>query len=125
MAASKSFLFEQDDSLKYSNAHKRGDFHIHDLDFYGKTLTCVPDFEYTLIRDSGANVCRVSFNFFNELLEHSQKVKTLDGYELLMTDSYQVFGRTGWTKINKVMRPMLNPTRIYFVLIYNRDAHFI
>lgn len=24
-----------------SQAHQRGDFHIHDLDFYGKTLTCV------------------------------------------------------------------------------------
>ena len=116
-AASKSFYLNRMIPENMANAHKRGDFHIHDLDFYGKTLTCVPDFEYTLIRDSGGNVCRVSFNFFNELLDqNSEKVKTLDGYELLMTDSYQVFGRTGWTKINKVMRRMLNPDENLFCI---------
>ena len=26
---------------EFSQAHQEGDLHIHDLDFYGKTLTCI------------------------------------------------------------------------------------
>ncbi|HWR43247.1 anaerobic ribonucleoside-triphosphate reductase [Sporomusa sp.] len=40
-AASKSFYLNRLIPEKYAQAHVKGDYHIHDLDFYGKTLTCV------------------------------------------------------------------------------------
>jgi ribonucleoside-triphosphate reductase (formate) len=40
-AASKSYYLNRMIPENISSAHKRGDLHIHDLDFYGKTLTCV------------------------------------------------------------------------------------
>ncbi|MBP2639929.1 MAG: nrdD [Firmicutes bacterium] len=40
-AASKSYYLNRLIPEKLSIAHRRGDIHIHDLDFYGKTLTCV------------------------------------------------------------------------------------
>ena len=40
-AASKAYYLNRLIPEKFSNAHTSGDIHIHDLDFYGKTLTCV------------------------------------------------------------------------------------
>jgi len=40
-AASKTYYLSRLISEEFSRAHKRGDIHIHDLDFYCKTLTCV------------------------------------------------------------------------------------
>jgi len=40
-AASKKFYLTRLIPEEMSQAHLRGDIHIHDLDFYGKTLTCV------------------------------------------------------------------------------------
>ncbi|MDL2281412.1 anaerobic ribonucleoside-triphosphate reductase, partial [Selenomonadales bacterium OttesenSCG-928-I06] len=40
-AASKSYYLNKVINEKFANAHKSGDIHIHDLDFYGKTLTCL------------------------------------------------------------------------------------
>jgi ribonucleoside-triphosphate reductase len=40
-AASKAYYLNRLIPENMANAHKRGDIHIHDLDFYGKTLTCV------------------------------------------------------------------------------------
>ncbi|BBB93246.1 MAG TPA: anaerobic ribonucleoside-triphosphate reductase [Methylomusa anaerophila] len=40
-AASKAYYLTRLIPDKISQAHMRGDFHIHDLDFYGKTLTCI------------------------------------------------------------------------------------
>ena len=40
-AASKAYYLNRLIPEKFSNAHISGDIHIHDLDFYGKTLTCV------------------------------------------------------------------------------------
>ncbi|MGL5514898.1 MAG: anaerobic ribonucleoside-triphosphate reductase, partial [Sporomusa sp.] len=40
-AASKAFYLNRLIPEKFSKAHIKGDYHIHDLDFYGKTLTCV------------------------------------------------------------------------------------
>ena len=40
-AASKAYYLNRLIPEKMSAAHSRGDIHIHDLDFYGKTLTCV------------------------------------------------------------------------------------
>lgn len=40
-AASKKYYLTRLISEDFSLAHQRGDMHIHDLDFYGKTLTCV------------------------------------------------------------------------------------
>jgi ribonucleoside-triphosphate reductase len=40
-AASKAYYLNRLIPEEMSAAHKRGDIHIHDLDFYGKTLTCV------------------------------------------------------------------------------------
>ncbi|MHB8156898.1 MAG: anaerobic ribonucleoside-triphosphate reductase, partial [Desulfocucumaceae bacterium] len=40
-AASKKFYLTRLIPEDMSQAHLRGDIHIHDLDFYGKTLTCV------------------------------------------------------------------------------------
>ncbi len=109
-AASKKYYLTRLIPEEMSQAHTRGDIHIHDLDFYGKTLTCVPDFEYTLIRDNQGDVRRVSFDFFNKLMSLNQEqVKRLEGYELLPVSGYQILGRTGWTKIEKVMRRRLAP----------------
>ncbi len=40
-AASKTYYLSRLIPEEFSNAHRRGEIHIHDLDFYGKTLTCV------------------------------------------------------------------------------------
>ncbi|EGO63215.1 anaerobic ribonucleoside triphosphate reductase [Acetonema longum DSM 6540] len=40
-AASKAYYLNRLIPEHIAMAHKRGDLHIHDLDFYGKTLTCV------------------------------------------------------------------------------------
>jgi anaerobic ribonucleoside-triphosphate reductase len=40
-AASKRYYLSRLIPEEMSQAHTDGDFHIHDLDFYGKTLTCV------------------------------------------------------------------------------------
>lgn len=40
-AASKKYYLTRLIPEDMSHAHLRGDIHIHDLDFYGKTLTCV------------------------------------------------------------------------------------
>lgn len=40
-AASKSYYLTRMIPEEMANAHREGDIHIHDLDFYGKTLTCV------------------------------------------------------------------------------------
>ncbi|CUH94279.1 hypothetical protein P22_0345 [Propionispora sp. 2/2-37] len=40
-AASKAYYLNRLIPEKIAQAHLRGDIHIHDLDFYGKTLTCV------------------------------------------------------------------------------------
>lgn len=40
-AASKKYYLTRLIPEEMSHAHTRGDIHIHDLDFYGKTLTCI------------------------------------------------------------------------------------
>ena len=40
-AASKTYYLSRLIPDEFSRAHKAGDIHIHDLDFYSKTLTCV------------------------------------------------------------------------------------
>lgn len=40
-AASREYYLNRVIPEDMSNAHKRGDIHIHDLDFYGKTLNCL------------------------------------------------------------------------------------
>jgi len=40
-AASKAYYLNRLIPEKMAQAHLRGDIHIHDLDFYGKTLTCL------------------------------------------------------------------------------------
>ena len=40
-AASKAYYLNRLIPEKMSRAHTTGDIHIHDLDFYGKTLTCI------------------------------------------------------------------------------------
>lgn len=40
-AASKTFYLSRMIPEEFSDAHRRGDIHIHDLDFYAKTLTCI------------------------------------------------------------------------------------
>lgn len=40
-AASKKYYLTRLIPEEMSQAHSRGDMHIHDLDFYGKTLTCI------------------------------------------------------------------------------------
>jgi anaerobic ribonucleoside-triphosphate reductase len=40
-AASRSYYLSRLIPEEFSLAHRRGDIHIHDLDFYAKTLTCV------------------------------------------------------------------------------------
>ncbi|NLW45402.1 MAG: anaerobic ribonucleoside-triphosphate reductase [Syntrophomonadaceae bacterium] len=40
-AASKQYYLDRLIPPEFSNAHRQGDIHIHDLDFYGKTLNCI------------------------------------------------------------------------------------
>lgn len=40
-AASKAYYLNRLIPEKIATAHVKGDIHIHDLDFYGKTLTCI------------------------------------------------------------------------------------
>lgn len=40
-AASKEYYLNRLIPAKMAQAHRRGDIHIHDLDFYGKTLNCL------------------------------------------------------------------------------------
>ena len=41
MAASKKYYLTNLLPEEYAQSHMRGDFHIHDLDYYGKTLNCL------------------------------------------------------------------------------------
>ncbi|MBP2653073.1 MAG: nrdD [Firmicutes bacterium] len=50
-AASKAYYLNRLIPENMAAAHKRGDFHIHDLDFYGKTLTCIQIPLGKLLRD--------------------------------------------------------------------------
>jgi ribonucleoside-triphosphate reductase len=106
-AASKKYYLTRLIPEEFSLAHQRGDIHIHDLDFYGKTLTCVPDFEYTLIRDRKGEVRRVKFDFFNELAESLGEAELIEGAQVWNLEGYQILGRKGWTSINKIMRRKL------------------
>ena len=40
-AASKQYYLDRLIPPEFSRAHRQGDIHIHDLDFYGKTLNCL------------------------------------------------------------------------------------
>ena len=40
-AASKQYYLDRLIPPEFSSAHRQGDIHIHDLDFYGKTLNCI------------------------------------------------------------------------------------
>ena len=40
-AASREYYLNRVIPEEMAAAHKRGDIHIHDLDFYGKTLNCL------------------------------------------------------------------------------------
>lgn len=40
-AASKTFYLTRLIPTNFADCHRNGDLHIHDLDFYGKTLTCL------------------------------------------------------------------------------------
>ncbi|NLV15805.1 MAG: anaerobic ribonucleoside-triphosphate reductase [Syntrophomonadaceae bacterium] len=40
-AASKQYYLDRLIAPEFAEAHRSGDIHIHDLDFYGKTLNCV------------------------------------------------------------------------------------
>lgn len=40
-AASKTYYLSRLIPEEFSQAHRRGEIHIHDLDFYAKTLTCI------------------------------------------------------------------------------------
>ncbi len=103
-AASKKYYLSRLIPEDLSLAHRRGDIHIHDLDFYGKTLTCVPDFEYTLIRDQRGDVRRVKFDFFNELVQNLGQPEIISGTQIWNVEGYQILGRKGWTPLNKIMR---------------------
>lgn len=114
-AASKKYYLTRLIPEEMSLAHLRGDIHIHDLDFYGKTLTCVPDFEYTLIRDRLGEVRRIKFDYFNSLVETNfEHIDFIEGSEVLNIDGYQILGRTGWTKINKIMRRKLRDSECLY-----------
>ncbi len=106
-AASKKYYLTRLVPEDLSLAHQRGDIHIHDLDFYGKTLTCVPDFEYTLIRDTRGEARRVKFAYFNQLAESLGPPERIEGSEVWNVEGYQILGRKGWTPLNKIMRRRL------------------
>ena len=40
-AASRAYYLNRKIPKHFSDAHRNGDLHIHDLDYYGKTLTCL------------------------------------------------------------------------------------
>lgn len=104
-AASRNYYLMRLLDEDYSLAHRRGDIHIHDLDFYATTLNCVPDFEYTMIRDCNGETSWVRFDYFDQFFEkYRERIQVIDDVEVLPLDGYQVYGRTGWTKIRKVMR---------------------
>lgn len=107
-AASKKYYLTRLIPEEMSQAHMRGDIHIHDIDFYGKTLTCVPDFEFAVLRDGQGQLQRVKFEFFNSLFDSDkEEIKLIEGTEVLDLSGYQILGRSGWTEINKVMRRKL------------------
>jgi ribonucleoside-triphosphate reductase len=54
-AASKKFYLSRMIPEDQAQAHIRGDIHIHDLDFYGKTLTCVQIPLARMLRDGFNN----------------------------------------------------------------------
>lgn len=106
-AASKKYYLTRLIPEDLSLAHQRGDIHIHDLDFYGKTLTCVPDFEYTLIRDTKGEVRRIKFDHFNTLVETLVPPELVAGTKVWNVEGYQILGKRGWTPLNKIMRRRL------------------
>lgn len=86
----------------------------HDFSWMGVgTTTCVPDFEYVLLKDMNGNTFRVKFDFFNSLMEkyHDLVVK-FNNQEILDLEKtkirYHIYGRTGWTPLNKIARRKMN-----------------
>lgn len=86
----------------------------HDYSWMGVgTTTCVPDFEYVLLKDMNGNTFRVKFDFFNSLMEkyHDLVVK-FNNQEILDLEKtkirYHIYGRTGWTPLNKIARRKMN-----------------
>lgn len=54
-AASRQFYLNRLIPPEFSEAHRRGDIHIHDLDFYAKTLNCLQIPLGTLLREGFNN----------------------------------------------------------------------
>ena len=54
-AASKAYYLNRLIPEAFAQAHRRGDIHIHDLDFYAKTLTCVQIPLGRLLREGFSN----------------------------------------------------------------------
>lgn len=116
-AASKKYYLSRLIPEELAIAHTQGDMHIHDLDFYGKTLTCVPDFEYTLVRDAQGEVKRVRFDFFDQMVEDNKdRVNPVENVEVLDVEGYQILGRTGWTQLRKVMRRSLRENEYLYAI---------
>ncbi len=54
-AASKQYYLDRLIPPEFSKAHRQGDIHIHDLDFYGKTLNCIQIPLSTLLQEGFNN----------------------------------------------------------------------
>jgi len=95
-------------------AMKENLIYPHDYSWMGVgTTTCVPDFEYTLLKDMNGKTFRVKFDFFNNLIEkYHDFVVESNNQEILDLEltkvRYQIYGRTGWTPLNKIMRRKIN-----------------
>ena len=56
-------------SPEYSNAHRKGDIHIHDLDFMALTATCVSADTLLLIQHEDGTTCLITADEFDKELD--------------------------------------------------------
>lgn len=69
-----------------SEAHKSGDIHIHDLDFYALTETCATE-DTKIILKIGNNVFGTTFKFFNFYFKTDEKERVpLNKVQILSSD---------------------------------------
>lgn len=83
--------------------HKEGLIHLHDLDYFSKCPNCVPDFEYTAIKDMKGDIKNIQFSYLDNLF-NEYPIKTNGTTEIIEPMGYKIYGRYGLTNINKIMR---------------------
>jgi ribonucleoside-triphosphate reductase len=101
-AVSKHYSLTKGMSKHFADAHISGDLHLHDLDYFDKTVNSMHEDDVISIMDNCGNVTVLAFKEFATLLDlpDSPCYKALRGYK--------VKSKSGWVNIKALIRKNLN-----------------